>query len=239
VRLAVWDIAPASYLGDRLRETLPDYVEVSSQAPSQCVNSLTEGEVDIALIPSLDVLRQPKLYDVIPGVGLASTDSFEYAQLLSDGNIPALHDLSANSAGDQLAALGRIILSEQYGLHEMDDAADAPEDSGTARLHWGKTSAGEGGMRELDLSREWYELTSRPMVWALFAARNESLDPDMGRRFVESVRVLEHQNPFEHVRWAFEVEDLQGLEAFSRYLFYHGFIDEISPIPFVELPEPL
>ncbi|MDX1420194.1 MAG: MqnA/MqnD/SBP family protein [Rubricoccaceae bacterium] len=169
MRIAVWPVAPARALGAALRDAGPvtDTVEV---APFEASAALRDGRADLALVPTLDVLRDPDAYAVAPGVGLVG-ERCPTVRLVLAGPLDAVETVAFDPRYGQEVLLTQLLLREHYGAAP----AFVPSDPATPlaeRLagHDAALVPAEAQVPDeavvLDLGQEWTELRSAPSCGA-------------------------------------------------------------------------
>lgn len=105
----------------------------------------------------------------------------------------------------------------------------------------------------LDIGQEWYELSTYPMVWGLFAARQDRLPIDRAEKLHHQLAAVDgyreewiSQQALSPDVAEFMREDLftqvkghveGGLEELGQYLFFHGMLEEVPQLPFLIFPE--
>ncbi len=221
--------------------------------PREAERLLRAGQADLAFVPTLSVLRDPDAFAVVPGVALVGGAGTP-VRLEVRSALDAVHRVGFDPRHGQEALLAQVLLRELYDAQPtfVPLDPDAPEPAGldavlsvggAAGDGVGKAGDGVGAAGDgvaLDLGREWFELTTRPFVWALLAAPAGSLTPDEARRLRDIA--LEHDGPadagtdpgvggvtlagFAHA----------GLDEWVNHLFYHRALDAMPEIPFVVIP---
>src|SRR3989338_5993147 len=91
-------------------------VELRLAVPSQLPDLLERGELDVALIPSIEYLRGRPFF-VVPDTSIASRGAVESVLLFL--RVPRVRDVKRVALDESSltsAALARIILQERYGL---------------------------------------------------------------------------------------------------------------------------
>jgi predicted solute-binding protein len=255
VRLAAWNIRPFEILSASDHPGV-DFVLAN---PSECRRALDAGEVDVALVEPETVLLGVDRYSVLDGCILASTASFPYATLSLNSSIRDLRSIVAPDPNAQSAHVARILLREAYGLDPSvrgrDDAVSYPP-SASAILELGNPDEDPADpARSIDLGREWFELTTRPLVWGLFAIKTErrhavskelfdlscsaakvsagivnwlASEPSIAKREQKALR--------NDLRFDLDPEVAEGLDELAHYLFYHGHTDDIAQPRFFASP---
>lgn len=152
--------------------------------PAQVADLLAAGDLDVGLIPSIEVQRIPGL-TILPGLCVAATREVRSVLLLSRCPFHQIERLALDENSRTSAALVRILLHENFGidpeyitaapqLQDMLAEADAALVIGDPAL-----SIDRRGLHVLDLAAAWHRLTGRPFVFAVWAVR---ADADIGPR---------------------------------------------------------
>lgn len=260
MRLAVWDGPACDFLISGRRGDAAPGLEVVRGDAATCVRLLDAAEVDVALLPSLTVLRRAGDYDVVPAVALSSW-SYPYARLVLKHGLEQVRSVALDPRHVQEAMLTRIVLREHYRLeptfvpYETAEALrDAPED---AVLHVGADVAGQAfeGLT-LDLGQEWYELANYPMVWGVFAARKGETDEALLRTYLGHLRRMARAAEAQRAAWVesqnqsvalrtFFADDVRvrlddlaiaSLTELRQFMYYYDVLDEVPDVPLLSLP---
>ena len=168
--------------------------ELLFRVPAECADMVAAGEADIGIIPSFELLRQ-KLA-VIPGVGIASRGAVRSILLISRCPAGQIQTLAADSSSRTSVALARILLERRFGasvrivsrppaLEPMLEEADAALIIGDPALRLDPRRL-DGNV--YDLGEEWTAWTGLPMVFAVWAGRQEVIDAAVIAAFQESCR---------------------------------------------------
>ena len=256
MHLALWDIPPVDFLDSVLKaEVVSVPLEIERNDAQTCTELLLQELVDVALLPSLVVLSNTDVFDVLPGVAL-STWKYPYARLVLRRGMESVETVAYARQYTQEALVARIILREHYGK----DPTFVPLDA--ALLHAEQDASLVVGPNvpllqtqhvALNLGQEWFELANYPMVWGLFATLKDAAAPVMVEMLMHTARVAEQQRPMwvqaremPPVLHTFYSEDLRlrlddlamaSLTEFRDYLYYYDVTDEIPELPLYELPE--
>jgi chorismate dehydratase len=167
-----------------LQGTAGEGVEAHFLPPARVADSLAAGELDVGLIPSIEVQRIPGL-TVLPGLCVAATREVRSVLLLSRCPADEIRSLALDENSRTSAALVRILLREKHGiepeciaaepdLEAMMAFADAALVIGDPALRVDRT-----GYVVHDLAAEWRRFTGRPFVFAVWAVRE---GVDLGSR---------------------------------------------------------
>ncbi|MEO8027421.1 MAG: menaquinone biosynthesis protein [Bryobacteraceae bacterium] len=218
--------------------------DLTFAVPSLCADRLRRGEADIGIVPVVEMRRQNLA--MFRGTGIACRGPVRSILLISKVPFPAIRTLAADAGSRSSVMLARVILAKRYGaapsiltrepiLAEMLEEADAALIIGDPALLLDPATL---PFAALDLGEEWVDLTGLPMVFAVWAGRQELVTPKLERAFVDSYEFgrshVESIVSAEHVRLgispelarkyitehiAFELgdRDYQGMELYLRY----------------------
>ncbi len=164
--------------------------------PAAVADGLAAAELDVGLVPAIELQRIPGLR-ALPGPCVAANREVRSVLLISRCEIGRIRRVALDENSRTSAALVRILLRERYGveaeytqapadLEAMLEEADAALLIGDPAL-----AVDRGRYRVLDLAAAWRELTGHPFVFALWAAREEVAAPALERPFQESLRLAE------------------------------------------------
>lgn len=261
MQLAIWNFPPAEFMVSGFTSgKIASPFEIQRRTIPECERMLADGSTDVAMVPTLSVLRDPEAYDVLPAVALSSW-SYPYARLvLKRGLERKVGRVVYNPVCEQEAFLARLILKEHYRMApefvplegaSQEELVQADEDAclvvGVDVPLWNSEALW------LDLGQEWYELANYPMVWAFFATQKGKATPEITRAVRDNVRAAERQRGIwvraqetAQTLHAFYAEDLRvrfddlvvaSLTEYRQYLFYYQMLVDMPEIPFAYLPE--
>ena len=231
-------------------------VELSLDVPSGLLGRVRDRSADVALLPTIDLQREPGL-SILPAGGIGCDGATLTVRLFGRSSFDRITTLACDPDSHTSVALARIVLRRAFGVTpELTDLRHATGRDDEARLLIGDKVVCEepGGFpRQLDLGAAWKELTGLPFVFAVWAARDGvDLDDLPARLAAARVRgladlpriVREHAVPrgwpaavamryfTQHLR--FEVGQRQ-IDAIRRF---HAMAaeDKIVPAPPLEVP---
>jgi len=231
-------------------EVGPD-IQTRFLPPAQVADLLATGDLEVGLIPSIEVQRIPGL-KVLPGLCVAATREVRSVLLLSRCPVHQIQRLALDENSRTSATLVRILLRESFGIEpecltaaprlaDMMIEADAALVIGDPAL-----AVDRRGLHVLDLAAAWYQLTGHPFVFAVWAVRE---GVDIGpwqevfhRSLVQGKSQMEALVQEASGEMALSVEAIreyltrclsfelgqaeqQGLEEFYRRAHAQGFID--------------
>lgn len=141
--------------------------------PADLVGFLLRGRLDVALIPSVEVLRRGLAR--VPGIAIASPGRVDTVRLLHRVPLEGVRRVALDRNSRTSNLLARILLEERHGLRPRYVKRDP-----TRRVDWrgvdavvtiGDTSFRTEDAAQLDLGSEWLAFTGKPFVFALWAHR--------------------------------------------------------------------
>lgn len=248
-----WPLA-WGFLSGRLSERFePIYLP-----PAEVADRLAAGELDVGLIPSIEVQRIPDLR-VVPGLCVAATHEVRSVLLISDRPVEEIRRVALDENSRTSAALVRVVLGDRYGI-DPETVTRAPqidemlEDADAALLIGDPALRVERGrFTILDLAAEWRELTGRPFVFAVWAVAagvstdglGAALNGSLGAGLEEMEVIIERAMSemglarevverylLRHLNFVMGPDELAGLEEFYRRAATHGAIESAIPIHF-------
>lgn len=160
-----------------LADLLPE-AELVLDLPSRLADGLAQATLDVALIPSVEYLRDPS-YSIVSDACIACRGPVLSVKLFSRTPLDEIRTLALDEGSRTSIALARILLKERFDLQPRlqplpigaavaDVAADAVLVIGDRAMH----SPGGGPFAEVwDLGDEWFRWTGLPFVFAMWVAR--------------------------------------------------------------------
>ena len=258
MHLALWDTRPVDFLVSGIDGVNGSPWMVDRASPRRCVEALQRGQADVALVPTLVVLSNPDVFDVLPGVAL-STWKYPFARLLLREGFQEVNRVGYAPEHMQEALVAQIVLQEHYGQEvtfephleaSLDELRTAP---GDGVLLVGDDVPFIQSALALDLGQEWFELVAYPMVWGLFAVRKDEGTPAMVQALRDTVKTAEarrqvwlqaHEQPpvlhsffAEELRLRFDDLATASLTEFRQHLFYYNITEDIPELPMYVVPE--
>ena len=161
-------------------------VRLSMDVPSRLAEQLAAGELDVALIPSVEYLRgATRGYEIIAGFAIAARGPVRSVKLFTRVPWHEVRRLALDAGSRTSQVLARIWLDARHGVRppqveELPLGVSALESSADAVLLIGDRAMrvpGESFHDVVDLGEAWDTLTGLPLVFALWVARP---DVDLG-----------------------------------------------------------
>ncbi len=231
-------------------------------APAALADRLAGGELDVGLLPSIELQRIPGLA-VVPGLAIAATHEVKSVLLVCRRPVVELRRVAVDENSRTSVALVRIVLGDGHGvapqlvsaapdLESMLETADAALLIGDPALR-----ARPRGLLVLDLAAEWRALTGYPFVFAVWAARQgldagdlaPALESSLALAQAELAAVVErgarqlgldrgsvHDYLTSSLCYRLGEAELAGLAEFHRRAHAHGLSREPTPLRFLEAP---
>ena len=180
-------IGAVSYLNTkplvyRLGEFAPD-AEVVYDLPSRLADDLASGELDVALIPSVEFFQDPS-YTIISDACIGCRGPVLSVKLLSRVPVDQIRTLALDEGSRTSVALVRILLQQRFGLRPelapfpIGCAIEATETDavlviGDRAIH----PPADRFVEQWDLGDQWCRWSELPFVFAMWTARgNTELD---------------------------------------------------------------
>ena len=238
MRLAVWPVLPARALVRALGDLVTDVVEVE---PYEARAALDDGRADVALVPTLDVLRAYEGLEVVPGVALAGERS-PRRRLVVGAPLDQIETIAFDPRDAQEAILAQLVLREHYGVAPTfalgDPATPLAEvlQTSSAALVGGRDPVPDGAV-VLDIGQEWTDLTLRPYPWGLLAAKAGTLDEKAVARIGAAARAAPPSDDLTDdgvavYQLTLDGYAADGLDQLRELLFATGTLSEIPDLPF-------
>jgi len=232
--------------------------------PATIADRLRAGTLDVGLVPSIELARNPDLV-IVPGIAIAATHEVRSVLLVSRVPVGEIESVALDENSRTSAALVRILLAERYGLEPEYRPSVADLDrmlaEADAALLIGDPALLVARDRYvvLDLAGEWLEMTGLPFVFAVWAARAEVAERGLIETFAASLEMglaELHQIVAEtaaesgfssavlrdyytrNLRFTMGPAEQAGLAEFLRRAATHGLAPAAAPLRFVA-PSPV
>ncbi len=232
--------------------------EVIYEHPACLSDMLASGEIDLALIPVFEALRQPE-FPIADGVAIASRGAVYSVYLAHIGPVEELKFVTLDPASRTSNNLTRCILAEFYGIEpEYSKGCEAMPDANRGVVLIGdqairfRQKHGDA-MRYMDLGEEWLKQTGLPFVYAAWQIRPECKDLPAVAKALRAIKtagvarakdIARLQRGFDagfaeryltrYIRFDMEEAEKAGLARFRGLLQKHGLIpDSDVPVRFV------
>ena len=140
-------------------------IDYSADLPSRLADRLSAGQLDVALIPSIELFRGDR-YRVVSTACIACRGPVMSVKLFFRTPPGRVARLAVDEGSRTSAALARILLAERHGV--SPEVEVLPMGAGSFQLIW-------------DLGDEWCRWTGLPFVFAVWAARRDVPAAELAR----------------------------------------------------------
>lgn len=168
--------------------------DLSYDVPSVLADRMQRGELDVALIPVIELARMPEL-EIVPGLGIVTDGPARSVLLVSRKPVEWIETVALDPESRTSNALTRVLFAEVWGgapRFEMGgDDLDTALETHDAAVRIGDKALFDRLPEDatvLDLGREWTTATTLPFVFAVWAARPGAVDREVYRWLHESRR---------------------------------------------------
>jgi chorismate dehydratase len=151
--------------------------EVIIDLPSRLADALSRGDLDVAMIPSIEYARCSD-YSIISDACIACDGPVRSVKLYGRVPVEEIRTLALDEGSRTSAALTRILLKERFGIWPETrplpigaSADDVPADAVLLIGDRGMLPASEAFEFEWDLGEQWRQWTGLPFVFAMWIAR--------------------------------------------------------------------
>ncbi len=180
IRVGAVSYLNAKPLYYRLGEFAP-CVNLEMDVPSRLAERLGRGELDLALIPSVEYLRGARRsgYEILPGFAIAARGPVRSVKLFSRKPLGQIRRLALDEGSRTSQALTRVWLDAAHGVRPqvvepLPLGVPIQESTADAVLLIGDRAMQvpeDGFVSVIDLAEAWKSLTGLPFVFALWVAR--------------------------------------------------------------------
>ena len=220
--------------------------QVRYDIPSECARLLHAHETDLGLIPSIEYLRGPVPYALVPGPAVISRGRVASVAIYTRKDLRDVRTIAMDSSSRTSVALATILLKRRFGV-TAEPAPMAPDleamlGRADAALLIGDTALflpdGAAGARKIDLGEEWTEETGLPFVYACWTgwpravsvedvtALQRARDEGVAQSDAVAAAYYPDDTPRQamarrylrdNIRYFLGSEELAGLTTFFRY----------------------
>lgn len=238
-------------------------VALITDSPARLAEQLRAGELDLAMIPSIEYLKDSARYRLLPGIAVASRGPVDTVLFVSRLPLNEVKSVALDVRSRTSIALLQVLFGEMF-LPDVSLTPVDPDPETMLKNHDAALVIGDPafGLRSAypdlliyDLSEQWFEQTGKTFVHAIVAVRNGiDLDQEFltavqkakeeGRSKLESIA----QSESDQLGISFETcldylsnkiiydlgqEEMNGLQQFRDVCFEKGFLEQKDAIRFV------
>jgi len=255
-------LGAVSYLNVRpLVAGLVDDPDVSLRfdVPSTCARLLSEGEIDLGMVPSISWLdRQGDR--IVPGVCIGSEGPVASVALFTRRPMTEVRTVALDASSRTSAALVRILCRRYFSIDPVF-LTQAPDVSAMLAVADAALLIGDPalfldhramGLQKIDLGGLWTGMTGLPFVWAFWSGPANAASPATVRRLqaaaergagtidaiaAEYCRSTPAREPMartylrSHMRYGFGPREVEGLRAYYREVAALGLVADGERTP--------
>lgn len=245
------------------RDIVSDEILLSLEVPSCLATLLSNGELEIGLIPIVEYFRANSLgadYRIIPDIGIVSRGSVLSIQLYSRVPITDIRSIAVDTSSRSSIALLQILFAENYNkfpsFTSCEPSIDPTNIETDAVLLIGDAALRHLNVAEysIDLGTEWHDLTGLPFVYACWVARGKVGLGNIPRLLLKAKDIGTKQKPEiarveskklqlaetlcreyleQHIYYDLDESAIEGLKQFHRLAVKHKIIKPGSKITFL------
>jgi chorismate dehydratase len=237
----------------------PAGLDILTGSPAQLADQLSDGELDLAMIPAIEYLKQADRFRLLPNIAIASRNKVGTVLLISKLPIPAICSLAVDDRSRTSVALLKVLYSRIFpdGLRFENQKPDPKKmlENHDAALIIGDQALGFAKESTLiyDLSEEWFNLTGKTFVHAVIAVR-EGIKAEIAETIIDAKRqglqnldaiARTQANKTGHsvglvqdylknkIRYGFGEEEMEGLLSFQSLCYEAGLISKQFPLKLI------
>ncbi len=234
-----------------------DRVELSFAVPSALSEQMAAGELDVALLPVIELARSADL-ELVPGLGITTRGAARSVLLVGKRAVSEIESVALDPESRTSNVLAQVLLADVWERRPRAEQGHRDLDRSLARcdaaVRIGDKALFEPLPEELevhDLGQAWTELTGLPFVFAAWVARPGVMDRELYTMLHESrrrgVRVMDTiaedytwngaQYPeiarsylFDDIHYRLGSDELRAMEIFFERARALGLIAEARPV---------
>ena len=234
-------------------------LEIRTDSPARLADQLSDGELDMAMIPAIEYLRQADRLRLLPNISIASRNKVGTVLLISKVPLSTIRSLALDNRSRTSVALLQVLYSKVFpsGIRLANQKPDPEKmlENYDAGLIIGDQALGYSRKEVLiyDLSEEWFNRTRKTFVHAVIAAREgtkvefsqtiinakqegvQSLDniaKDQAKKTGQPITLLQDYLK-NKIRYDFGEEEMEGLLHLQYLCYEAGLIPKKFSLKFV------
>lgn len=161
--------------------------DVRYDLPSECARLLHAHEIDVGLIPSIEYLRGPRSYGIVPGPAVVSGGPVASVALYTTKLIADVRSIALDTSSCTSVALVSVLCAHLFrirprlepqgpDLQHMLERCDAALIIGDNALFLDPATV-RPQVEKIDLGEAWATLTGLPFVYAFWAGWPHAVTP--------------------------------------------------------------
>ena len=234
-------------------ENQPERFALRFDVPSECARLLHARETDVGLIPSIEYLRGPAPYAIVPGPAVTSRGPVASVAIYTRREPADIRTIAMDTSSRTSVALATVLLRRRFDvsaqavpmapdLNAMLERADAALMIGDVALFADHAAA---GARKIDLGEEWTQLTGLPFVYACWTgwpdavsredvtALRRARDAGVAQSHAVAASYYPDDTPRQaaarlylrdNIQYVLGGDEIEGLKTFYRYASELGLV---------------
>ena len=196
--------------------------EIVYDLPSRLADDLAAGNLDVALIPSVEYFQNPD-YSIVSDACIGCRGPVLSVKLLSRVPMDKIRTLALDEGSRTSVALVRILLKERHGMSPrllpfpLGVAAEKVDADAVLMIGDRAMHPPAGFVEEWDLGDQWCRWAELPFVFAMWVARKELL-PELGE--IELALSRARDEGVAHLKKIAERECTSVALTYEQCLFY-------------------
>ena len=248
-------------------ENQAERFDVRFDLPSECARLLHAHETDLGLIPSIEYLRGPAPYLLVPGPAVTSRGPVASVAIYTRREPRDIRTIAMDTSSRTSVALATVLLRRRFDVtaesvpmapdpDAMLAGADAALIIGDVALFLDHEAA---GATKIDLGEAWTELTGLPFVYACWTGWPGAVSPedvlalqrarDAGVTQSHAVAAAYYPDDTErqamarrylrdNIRYVLGGDEIEGLKTFYRYASELGLVSFDGTVRFYDGQHP-
>ena len=236
-------------------------VELVHDRPARLAAALRRGDLDVALVSSIECFRTPELR-IVPEIGICSEGPVKSVKLFLRKPLEQVERVALDAGSRTGQALVKMVFTEflqrpAVTMREIEPTLDPAKADADAVLLIGDTAlrARPGNLEPLDLGWFWTDRTGLPFVYAVWACRRGKVSEDLlamllrarDRGLLERSRIAATaagdldlavsgltQYLTRNLRYQLGEREIKGLERFRDIGAQHGLCNR-HDVPFLKV----
>ena len=234
-------------------------LEISTDTPARLADQLSNGELDMAMIPTIEFLKNADRYQLLPNISIGSRNKVGTVLLVSKVPLDAIRSLALDERSRTSVALLQVLYSKVFPTgFKQENQKPEPEkmlENNDAALIIGDQALGfyKEGVSIYDLSEEWFNRTGKTFIHAVIAVREgiqvdciqtlmdakqeglqnlDAIAKTQAKKTGHPVALLQDYLK-NKIRYDFGDEEMEGLKHFQSLCLEAGLIQKKFPLRLV------
>jgi chorismate dehydratase len=223
-----------------------DRFELRYDLPSECARLLHAHETDLGLIPSIEYLRGPSEYWIVPGPAVTSRGPVASVAIYTRRDPRDIRTIAMDTSSRTSVALATIMLRRRFDA-SPEPAPMAPDLEAMLQRNDAALIIGDvalfleheaSGVTKIDLGQEWTAMTGLPFVYACWTGWPDAVgrhdvtilqrarDAGMAQSDAVAAAYYPDDTPRQaaarrylrdNIQYVLGNDEIEGLQTFYRY----------------------